>query len=150
MVGDALARLLDYAGHDVTKEYYVNDGGAQVDVLARSSFERYREACGMTPEIGEGLYPGDYLVPVGEKLKERWGEGKLNSPESDWLEEAREIATEAMMEMIRADLAARDPRLGGPLFGYASGRAGAAAEDLLLQRGRAVAKRHERLAHGQA
>ncbi|WP_415144948.1 arginine--tRNA ligase [Limimaricola cinnabarinus] len=104
--GDALARLLDYAGHDVTKEYYVNDGGAQVDVLARSSFERYREACGMTPEIGEGLYPGDYLVPVGEKLKEIWGEGKLNSPEEDWLEEAREIATEAMMEMIRTDLAA--------------------------------------------
>ncbi|GAD54904.1 LOW QUALITY PROTEIN: arginyl-tRNA synthetase [Limimaricola cinnabarinus LL-001] len=104
--GDALARLLDYAGHDVTKEYYVNDGGAQVDVLARSSFERYREPAAMTPEIGEGLYPGDYLVPVGEKLREIWGEGKLNSPEEDWLEEAREIATEAMMEMIRADLAA--------------------------------------------
>ena len=104
--GDALARLLDYAGHEVTKEYYVNDGGAQVDVLARSSFERYREACGMTPEIGEGLYPGDYLVPVGEKLKEIWGKGKLNAPEEEWLEEAREIATEAMMEMIREDLAA--------------------------------------------
>ncbi len=104
--GDALARLLDFAGYDVTKEYYVNDGGAQVDVLARSSFERYREACGMTPEIGEGLYPGDYLVPVGEKLKDIWGERMLNSPEEEWLDEAREIATEAMMQMIRDDLAA--------------------------------------------
>ncbi|SDE17695.1 arginine--tRNA ligase [Limimaricola pyoseonensis] len=104
--GDALARLLDYAGHDVTKEYYVNDGGAQVDVLARSSFERYREACGLTPEIGEGLYPGDYLVPVGEALKARWGESRLDAPESEWLEEAREVATAEMMEMIRADLAA--------------------------------------------
>ncbi len=104
--GDALARLLDFAGYEVTKEYYVNDGGAQVDVLARSAFERYREACGMTPEIGEGLYPGDYLVPVGEAMKAHWDTRMLNSPESDWLEEAREIAMQAMMQMIRDDLAA--------------------------------------------
>ncbi|MGR3322896.1 MAG: arginine--tRNA ligase [Pseudooceanicola sp.] len=131
--GDALARLLDYAGHDVTKEYYVNDGGAQVDVLARSSFERYREACGMTPEIGEGLYPGDYLVPVGETLKERWGERMLNSPESEWLDEAREIATAAMMDMIRDDLAALGVTMD-VFFSekalYGTGRIEAAIEEL--------------------
>lgn len=64
--GDALAAVLEFAGWDVTREYYINDGGAQVDVLARSAYERYREACGHAPEIAEGLYPGDYLVPVGE------------------------------------------------------------------------------------
>ncbi|MEO6298690.1 MAG: arginine--tRNA ligase, partial [Paracoccaceae bacterium] len=64
--GDALARLLAFAGWNVTREYYINDGGAQVDVLARSAYERYREANGLEPEIREGLYPGDYLVPVGE------------------------------------------------------------------------------------
>lgn len=64
--GDALAGLLDFAGYNVTREYYINDGGAQVDVLARSAYERYREANGLEPEIVEGLYPGDYLIPVGE------------------------------------------------------------------------------------
>lgn len=67
--GDALAALLAFAGNDVTREYYINDGGAQVDVLARSAYERYREANGLEPEIVEGLYPGDYLIPVGEALK---------------------------------------------------------------------------------
>ena len=104
--GDALASLLQFAGYDVTREYYINDGGAQVDVLARSAFERYREACGHAPEIAEGLYPGDYLVPVGEALKAKYGEDLLDKGEEDWLDEVREFATEAMMDMIRDDLAA--------------------------------------------
>ncbi len=104
--GDALAALLDYTGYEVTREYYINDGGAQVDVLARSAYERYREACGLIPEIAEGLYPGDYLVPVGEALKAKYGDRLLDKPEDDWLEDIREFATAEMMEMIRADLAA--------------------------------------------
>ena len=103
--GDALANLLAFSGHDVTREYYINDGGAQVDVLARSAYERYREANGLEPEIREGLYPGDYLIPVGEALKERYGTRLLDRPESDWLAEVRDFATEAMMQMIRDDLA---------------------------------------------
>ena len=104
VTGDALARLLDFAGYNVTREYYINDGGAQVDVLARSAYERYREACGLSPEIAEGLYPGDYLVPVGEALKEKYGESLLNQPESVWLEDLRDFATDAMMNLIRSDL----------------------------------------------
>ena len=103
--GDALAGLLGFAGFAVTREYYINDGGAQVDVLARSAYERYREACGLEPEIAEGLYPGDYLIPVGEALKARFGDSLIDRPEAEWLAEVREIATEAMMAMIRADLA---------------------------------------------
>ena len=71
VVGDALSNLLAFAGYDVTREYYINDGGAQVDVLARSAYERYREAHGRSPEIAEGLYPGEYLIAVGEALKGR-------------------------------------------------------------------------------
>ncbi len=104
--GDALASLLAYSGHDVTREYYINDGGAQVDVLARSAFERYREANGLSPEIAEGLYPGDYLIPIGEALKEKYGDSLIDKPESQWLEELREFATDAMMDLIRADLKA--------------------------------------------
>ena len=76
--GDALAALLSFAGHEVTREYYINDGGAQVDVLARSAYERYREAHGLEPEIREGLYPGDYLIPVGEALKDKYGASLLD------------------------------------------------------------------------
>ncbi|WP_170449724.1 arginine--tRNA ligase [Ruegeria arenilitoris] len=104
--GDALASLLAYSGHDVTREYYINDGGAQVDVLARSAFERYREANGLSPEIAEGLYPGDYLIPIGEALKEKYGDSLLDKPESKWLAEVRVFATDAMMDLIRADLKA--------------------------------------------
>ncbi|MCG7521188.1 arginine--tRNA ligase [Ruegeria sp. Ofav3-42] len=104
--GDALASLLAYSGHDVTREYYINDGGAQVDVLARSAFERYREANGLSPEIAEGLYPGDYLIPIGEALKEKYGDSLIDKPESEWLEELREFSTDAMMDLIRADLKA--------------------------------------------
>ncbi|MBU2936957.1 MULTISPECIES: arginine--tRNA ligase [Pacificibacter] len=103
--GDALASLLDYAGYDVTREYYINDGGGQVDTLARSVYERYREANGLSPEIAEGLYPGDYLVPVGQALKEKYGDSLLGKPESDWLADFRLFSTDAMMDMIRADLA---------------------------------------------
>jgi arginyl-tRNA synthetase len=103
--GDALARLLAFSGWNVTREYYINDGGAQVDVLARSAFERYREANGLEPEIREGLYPGDYLIPVGEALKTRYGTTLLDQPESVWLADVRDFATEMMMSEIRGDLA---------------------------------------------
>ncbi|MEO5620888.1 MAG: arginine--tRNA ligase [Cypionkella sp.] len=106
VVGDALARLLAFSGWDVTREYYINDGGAQVDVLARSAYERYREANGLEPEIREGLYPGDYLIPVGEALKAKYGTSLLDRPEADWLADIRLFATEMMMQMIRDDLAA--------------------------------------------
>ena len=104
--GDALAALLGFTGHEVTREYYVNDGGAQVDVLARSAFERYREALGHAPEIAEGLYPGDYLVPVGQALKDRFGDALLAQPEEQWLPQVREIAIAMMMALIRDDLSA--------------------------------------------
>jgi len=105
VVGDALANLLAFAGWDVTREYYINDGGAQVDVLARSAYERYREAHGLEPEIREGLYPGDYLIPVGEALKAKYGDSLLDKGEQHWLAEVRDFATAEMMQMIRADLA---------------------------------------------
>ncbi|MFD1913857.1 arginine--tRNA ligase [Halodurantibacterium flavum] len=104
--GDALARLLAFTGHDVTREYYINDGGAQVDVLARSVYERYREAHGLSPEIREGLYPGDYLIPLGEELKAELGDSLLDQPEEVWLVRVREFATDRMMAMIREDLRA--------------------------------------------
>jgi arginyl-tRNA synthetase len=119
VVGDALSRLLAYAGWDVTREYYINDGGAQVDVLARSAFERYREANGLEPEIREGLYPGDYLIPVGEALKAKYGASLLDQPESVWLADIREFATEMMMEEIRGDLA----QLGVRMDVYSSEKA---------------------------
>ncbi|OWR01509.1 arginine--tRNA ligase [Sphingopyxis witflariensis] len=106
VVGDALATLLEYAGHDVIREYYVNDAGAQVDVLARSVHMRYREALG--EDIGaipEGLYPGDYLKPVAAKLANEYGDRFVGAPDSDWLGLFRAEAISAMMDMIRADLA---------------------------------------------
>ena len=105
VVGDALANLLAFAGWNVTREYYINDGGAQVDVLARSAYERYREAHGLEPEIREGLYPGDYLIPVGEALKAKYGDSLLDKGEQHWLAEVRDFATAEMMQMIRSDLA---------------------------------------------
>lgn len=106
VVGDALAALLEYAGHDVTREYYVNDAGGQVDVLARSAHLRYREALGeQIGQIPEGLYPGDYLIPVGEYLAKELGDRYQNEPEEEWLHIFRAEAVEQMMERIRADLA---------------------------------------------
>ena len=105
--GDALASLLSFAGYDVTREYYINDAGAQVDILARSAFLRYREALGETiGSIPEGLYPGDYLVPVGEALAKRFGSDLLAKAEPDWLPLVRQAAIDAMMDLIRDDLAA--------------------------------------------
>jgi arginyl-tRNA synthetase len=105
VVGDALASLLEFAGHKVIREYYVNDAGGQVDVLARSVHLRYREALGETVEIPEGLYPGDYLVPVGQSLAKEFGDRYVGAPESEWLAIFRTQAVAAMMVMIRADLA---------------------------------------------
>ena len=111
VVGDALSNLLAFGGWDVTREYYINDGGSQVDVLARSAYERYREANGLEPEIREGLYPGDYLIPVGEALKAKYGASLLDQPESVWLADVRGFATEMMMQMIRDDLASLGVRM---------------------------------------
>src|SRR5260370_37838825 len=109
--GDALDNLRAFAGFGVTREYYVNDGGAQVDALARSAHLRYREALG--EEIGtipEGLYPGDYLKPVGESLAKRHGRALIDAPQTDWLPVVRAAAIDAMMALIREDLAALDVR----------------------------------------
>ncbi len=105
--GDALANLLIFSGREATREYYVNDAGGQVDVLARSAFLRYREALG--EDVGpmpEGLYPGDYLKSVGEDLARAFGAALRDKPEMEWLPAARKRATDAMMAMIRDDLAA--------------------------------------------
>src|ERR1700742_2407033 len=105
--GDALASLLAFAGHDVIREYYINDAGAQVDVLARSAFLRYREALGESiGEIPEGLYPGDYLKPVGQALASEYGDKLLAKSEAQWLPIARAKAIAMMMEEIKGDLAA--------------------------------------------
>jgi arginyl-tRNA synthetase len=105
--GDALASLLAFAGYDVTREYYINDAGAQVDVLARSALLRYREALGETiGEIPEGLYPGDYLKPVGQALAAEYGDKLLTMPEAEWLPAVRAKAIAMMMEEIKGDLAA--------------------------------------------
>jgi arginyl-tRNA synthetase len=106
-VGDALASVLEAAGYDVTREYYINDAGAQVDALARSVHHRYREALGAeVGEMAEGLYPGEYLIPAGKALAERDGEKWLQAPEEDWLAPIRDFSIDAMMDMIRDDLKA--------------------------------------------
>jgi arginyl-tRNA synthetase len=102
--GDALASLLDFAGYKVTREYYINDGGAQVDVLARSVYLRYLEAHGQAVAFEDGTYPGDYLIAVGVALKTKVGDAYLDQPESVWLTEVRDFATQAMMGLIREDL----------------------------------------------
>jgi arginyl-tRNA synthetase len=112
VVGDALAGLLAKAGHEVSREYYINDAGAQVDVLARSTYLRYREALGETiGEIPSGYYPGDYLKPVGQALAERDGKKWLAAPESEWLPVVRRFAVDASMAAIREDLAALGIRM---------------------------------------
>ncbi|MEQ8228095.1 MAG: arginine--tRNA ligase [Rhodospirillales bacterium] len=107
VVGDVLARLLKKAGFDVTTEYYINDAGAQVDVLARSTHLRYREALGEDiGDIPEGMYPGDYLVPVGQAIAQADGDKWRDADEADWLSHFRETAVDAMMVQVREDLAA--------------------------------------------
>ena len=106
VVGDALASLLEFAGHKVIREYYVNDAGGQVDTLARSAHLRYREALGEdVGEIPEGLYPGDYLVPVGQALAQEFGDKYAGAPESEWLVLFRKASVAAMLVLIKADLA---------------------------------------------
>jgi arginyl-tRNA synthetase len=106
VVGDSLARLLEAAGFRVTKEYYVNDAGAQVDTLARSVHLRYREALGEDiGEIPEGMYPGDYLTPVGTVLAAEFGDEFVAKPDSEWLPLFRGAAIKAMLDLIRFDLA---------------------------------------------
>jgi arginyl-tRNA synthetase len=105
VVGDSLARLLEAAGFRVTKEYYVNDAGGQVDTLAKSAHLRYREALGETTgEIPQGMYPGEYLVPVGKILAAEYGDQYVGKPEAEWLPVFRDAAIKAMLDLIRHDL----------------------------------------------
>ena len=105
VVGDALAALLEFSGHSVVREYYVNDAGGQVDVLARSAHLRYREALGESIDIPEGLYPGDYLIPVGQSLAAEFGDRLAVAPEGEWLGQFRTFAVAEMLKLIKADLA---------------------------------------------
>lgn len=107
VVGDVIANLLAFTGHDVVKEYYINDAGGQIDVLAKSVFLRYREALGENiGKIPEGLYPGDYLVPVGKALQKEFGAVLLTMPEEERLSLIKQRSIDAMMRVIRDDLAA--------------------------------------------
>ena len=131
--GDALASLLAFGGYDVTREYYINDGGAQVDVLARSVYLRYLEAHGQEVAFEDGTYPGDYLIPVGQALKDKVGDAFVDKGEQFWLSDIREYATEAMMDLIRADLAALGVEMDefySEKSLYGTGRIEAAIEDL--------------------
>ena len=132
--GDALASLLDYAGWDVTREYYINDGGAQVDVLARSVYNRYLEAHDLTVNWPEGTYPGDYLIEVGEALKAKVGDAYVDQDEQVWLAEVREFSTDAMMKLIRSDLKALGVEMDvfySEKSLYGTGLIEAALEDLM-------------------
>ena len=102
--GDALANLLEKIGHRVCREYYINDAGGQIEVLARSAYLRYREALGETIAIPEGLYPGDYLKPVGEALAAEHGDALAKMAEAEWLPVVRNAAIDAMMDFTRGDL----------------------------------------------
>ena len=131
--GDALASMLDFAGYDVTREYYINDGGAQVDVLARSVYLRYLEAHGQEVAFEDGTYPGDYLIAVGQALKEKIGDSYLGKGETFWLADVREFSTLAMMELIREDLLALGVKMDvfySEKSLYGTGRIEAAIEDL--------------------
>ena len=131
--GDALASLLDFAGFDVTREYYINDGGAQVDVLARSVYLRYQEAHGQKVAFPDGTYPGDYLIEVGEALKAKVGDAYLDKGEQVWISDIREFATEKMMDLIRSDLKALGVEMDvfySEKSLYGTGRIEAALEDL--------------------
>ncbi|MGC1502924.1 MAG: arginine--tRNA ligase [Sulfitobacter sp.] len=131
--GDALASLLDFAGFDVTREYYINDGGAQVDVLARSVYLRYQEAHGQRVAFPDGTYPGDYLIAVGEALKDKVGDAYLDKGEQFWIGDVREFATEKMMELIRSDLKALGVEMDvfySEKSLYGTGRIEAALQDL--------------------
>ncbi len=131
--GDALASLLAFVGYDVTREYYINDGGAQVDVLARSVYLRYLEAHGQQVAFEDGTYPGDYLIAVGQALKAKVGDAFLDKGEQFWLAEVREFATQAMMDLIRADLKALNVEMDvfySEKSLYGTGKIEAALDDL--------------------
>jgi len=131
--GDALASLLDFAGFDVTREYYINDGGGQVDTLARSVYLRYLEAHGQEVAFPEGTYPGDYLIATGEALKAKVGDAYVGKDEAEWLEDVRGFSTDAMMELIRSDLKALGVEMDvfySEKSLYGTGRIEAAIEDL--------------------
>ena len=133
VVGDAMAALLDYAGYDVTREYYINDGGSQVDTLARSVYLRYLQAHGKDVEFPDGTYPGDYLIPLGQALRDKVGDAFLDKGEQVWLADVREFATDAMMDLIRDDLGKLGVKMD-VFFSekslYNTGRIEAAIEDL--------------------
>ncbi|HHY48603.1 MAG TPA: arginine--tRNA ligase [Alphaproteobacteria bacterium] len=103
--GDALASLMAFSGYDVTREYYINDAGSQIDTLARSAFLRYREALGESIEIPRGLYPGEYLIPVGQALAAEFSDTLSRKSETEWMPIVKDRVLEAMMAMIKADLA---------------------------------------------
>ena len=103
--GDTLASLMAYSGFEVTREYYINDAGSQIDTLARSTFLRYREALGETIEIPSGFYPGDYLIPVGQALKAEFGDKLLAMSEAEATAIVKDRVLAAMLELIKADLA---------------------------------------------
>ncbi len=109
--GDALSALLDFVGYDVTREYYINDGGAQVDVLARSVYLRYLEALGREVDFPEGSYPGEYLIPVGQALAAEFGDRFAGSDNEDWLPFVRDFAIAKMLDLIRADLGLLNVRM---------------------------------------
>ena len=103
--GDTLSNILNKVGYDVCREYYVNDAGEQIDKLAKSSFIRYQESCGISSvTIPEGLYPGDYLIPVGDKIKEIYGHDLLDKEESFWLPLVKKISIDEMLNIIKKDL----------------------------------------------
>ncbi|MBN9314635.1 MAG: arginine--tRNA ligase [Devosia sp.] len=103
--GDALASLMAYSGYEVTREYYINDAGSQIDTLAKSTMLRYREALGESIDIPSGFYPGDYLIPVGQRLKGKFGSALLDKPEAEALAIVKDQVLADMMDLIRADLA---------------------------------------------
>jgi len=131
--GDALASMLDFAGYEVTREYYINDGGAQVDVLARSVYLRYLEAHGQEVAFEDGTYPGGYLIDVGQALKEKVGDSYLGTGEQVWLADVRDFSTRAMMDLIEQDLLALGVKMDvfySEKSLYGTGRIEAAIEDL--------------------
>jgi arginyl-tRNA synthetase len=131
--GDALASMLDFAGYEVTREYYINDGGAQVDVLARSVYLRYLEAHGQEVAFEDGTYPGDYLIDVGQALKEKIGDSYLGKGEQVWLADVRDFSTRAMMDLIQQDLLALGVKMDvfySEKSLYGTGRIEAAIKDL--------------------
>ena len=131
--GDALASMLDFAGYEVTREYYINDGGAQVDVLARSVYLRYLEAHGQDVAFEDGTYPGDYLIAVGQALKDKVGDSYLGKGEQVWLADVRDFSARAMMDLIQQDLLALGVKMDvfySEKSLYGTGRIEAAIEDL--------------------